>query len=258
MKIVIIGIGKMGSWLTNSLRDDNEIAVYDTDQKRRGDVKGVAVISSLSEIEIFRPDILINAVDLKNTIRTFDDVSAYVSEKCILADVASIKGDLSTYYYKSGHRFISTHPMFGPTNANMYSPRGENAIIISESDETGKEMFRDFYRQMGLKIYEFSFAEHDSMMAYSLTLPFSSSMVFAACVDTLAVPGTNFRRHMELARGLLSEDDGLLSEILFNPKSIAQLEKITSRLEFLKHIIKDRDYEEAGKFFDKLRENIGR
>ena len=109
---------------------------------------------------------------------------------------------------------------------------------------------------MGLNVYEFSFDEHDSMMAYSLTLPFSSSMVFAACVDTKAVPGTNFKKHMELAKGLLSEDDGLLSEILFNPRSIAQIEKITSRLELLKHIIRDRDYEEAGKFFEKLRDNI--
>ncbi len=258
MKIVIMGIGKMGSWLANSLREDNEVAAYDTDQQKTSDIRGVTVISSPSEVESFRPDILINAVNLKNTVKVFEEVSPHLSSECILADIASIKGDLPTYYSTSRHKFISTHPMFGPTNADLYLPKGENAIIIKESDETGKKIFRDFYERIGLKIYEFSFSEHDSMMAYSLTLPFSSSMVFAACVETGTVPGTNFRKHMELAKGLLSEDDSLLSEILFNPKSISQLEKITSRLEFLKHVIRDRDYEEAGKFFDKLRKNIGR
>jgi prephenate dehydrogenase len=62
---------------------------------------------------------------------------------------------------------------------------------------------------------------------------------------------------MALARGLLSEDDHLLAEILFNPHSVAELNKITSRLEFLKHIISARDQGEAKEFFRRLRENIG-
>ena len=94
------------------------------------------------------------------------------------------------------------------------------------------------------------------MIAYSLTLPFASTMVFAACMDNTAVPGTTFRKHLEIARGLLSEDDYLLAEILFNPYSLAQLEKVTSRLDFLKHVILARDFEEAQRFFGNLRENI--
>ncbi|MCL5407945.1 MAG: prephenate dehydrogenase/arogenate dehydrogenase family protein [Candidatus Thermoplasmatota archaeon] len=258
MKIAIIGIGKMGSWLSNKLQDDNEVAVYDTDKLKTSSLKGVTVLSSLPEIAVFQPEVLINAVNLGSTIEVFDEISQFLNESCMIADIASIKGDLSSYYIHSRHKFVSTHPMFGPTNANMSLPVGESAIIIKESEESGKKIFRDFYQKIGLNVYELSFIEHDSMMAYSLTLPFSSSMVFAACVDTRAVPGTNFKRHMELARGLLSEDDSLLSEILFNPRSISQLEKITSRLEFLKHIIRDRDYQEAGRFFDKLRENIGK
>ncbi len=183
--------------------------------------------------------------------RVFEEVVPYLPKECILADISSIKGDISTYYPNSGHRFVSSHPTFGPTNADMKKPKGESAIIIKESNGVGKNIFRGFYEKIGLKLYEFSFSEHDIMMAYSLTLPFSSSMVFAACVDTKAIPGTNFRKHLELAKGILSEDDSLLSEILFNSESIKQLERITSRLEFLKHIILARDYEEAGKFFDK-------
>lgn len=258
MRIAIVGLGKMGSFLARFLKGENEIGVYDIDRKRTGEIEGVTIIASLVEIEEFNPEILMNAVSLGSTIRVFEEIIPYLPNECILADIASVKGELPAYYKNSGYEFVSTHPMFGPTNANLNSPEGESAIIISESSERGKKFFRDFYASIGLKVFEFSFTEHDSMMAYSLTLPFSSSMVFAACVDTSAVPGTNFRKHMELARGLLSEDNALLSETLFNPRSIAQLEKITARLELLKHIIKERDYEEAAKFFNKLRQNISR
>ena len=256
MRIVVMGMGKMGSWLATSFLKGNEVAVYDIDSKKAREAQGCRILASPGGIEEFKPNLLINSVNLKNTVKAFNEVVSFLPEECILADISSIKGDLPNYYRNSKHRFVSTHPMFGPTNTSMSLPVGESSIIIRESDESGKKIFSDLYREMGLNVYEFSFDEHDSMMAYSLTLPFSSSMVFAACVDTKAVPGTNFKKHMELAKGLLSEDDGLLSEILFNPKSIAQIEKITSRLELLKHIIRDRDYEEAGKFFEKLRDNI--
>jgi len=56
----------------------------------------------------------------------------------------------------------------------------------------------------------------------------------------------------------LGEDDGLLAEILFNPHSLPQLEKITQKLEFLKHIIAARDDEEARRLFARLRDNLER
>ncbi len=61
-----------------------------------------------------------------------------------------------------------------------------------------------------------------------------------------------------MAGKLLGEDDGLLAEILFNPHSLAQLEKVTRKLEFLKHVIAARDEEEARRIFARLRENLGR
>ena len=70
------------------------------------------------------------------------------------------------------------------------------------------------------------------------------------------VPGTTFKRHLTIAKGLLSEDDHLLAEILFNEYTLEQLERVTSRLEFLKHVIKARDYDEVRRFFAQLRENI--
>lgn len=256
MKIAVIGFGKMGSWLAKALAVENEVAVYDIDSTKTSNAGHLKVLPGPAEIEAFGPEMLINAVNLQNIVSAFESVVKYLTSECIISDVASIKGNLLQYYNKCGMRFASIHPMFGPTFAKMDSLKAENAIIISESDKTAVAFFRAFFGQYGLNISECSFDEHDKLMAYSLTLPFTSSIVFAACLNRKTVPGTTFARHYEIAWGLLSEDDFLLAEVLFNPYSLAQLEKINSRLELVKHIIKARDYEEAQKFFAKLRENL--
>ena len=94
------------------------------------------------------------------------------------------------------------------------------------------------------------------MMAYSFTTPFVASLMFAACMKKTAVPGSTFAKHKKIAEGVLSEDDQLLSEILFNMNSIEQLDRITGRMEYLKHIIKSRDKEIMKEFLDELRKNM--
>ena len=146
--------------------------------------------------------------------------------------------------------------MFGPTFANIKDLSNENAIIISESDDEGKDFFRTFYRSLNLNIYEYSFSDHDETIAYCLSVPFSSSLVFAACMKKQEAPGTTFRKHLDVARGVLSEDDYLLSEILFNRFTVEQVEKIRTQLARLIEIVKDRDFEALKSFFDSLRQNI--
>ena len=256
MKIAIIGAGHMGSWLVMEFSRYNEVCVYDLDQSKAEKIQNAAILKEYAELKAFKPEMLINAVSLQNTLEAFDSTVSYLPPECIISDVASVKEGISDYYKKSAFRFASVHPMFGPTFSNVEQLKNENVIIIKESDPKGVLFFRDFFKNLGLNIYEYSFDQHDQMTAYSLTLPFASTMVFAACMNTTAVPGNTFKKHREIAKGLLSEDDYLLAEILFNPYSLDQLEKVTSRLEFLKHVIKGKDSEEAIKFFNRLRENI--
>ncbi len=256
MKICILGTGKMGSWLAKQLAAEHTVSVFDTDESRTRALAGVRILKSMDEIRSFVPDLLLNCVSLQNTVATFRSVAPLLPAPCLLCDIASVKGSLPAFYREAGFRFVSVHPMFGPTFADLDNLRKENAVIISDSDADGKEFFRQLFGRFGINVFEYSFSEHDVMMAYSLTLPFVSSMVFASCVSTEAVPGTTFKHHLDVARGLLSEDDFLLSEIIFNPHSLAQLEKISGRLNFLWHIIRNRDTGEARRFFEGLRKNV--
>ena len=69
-------------------------------------------------------------------------------------------------------------------------------------------------------------------------------------------PGTTFKRHMAIARGLLSEDDYLLQEILFNPRTSAQLDNIKSQLTHLQQIIEKRDDKAMRQYLQQIRNNI--
>ena len=256
MRILVMGAGHMGAWLVEEFCLDHEVAVYDTDRRKLKYFFSVTRLLELSEVQGFEPELVINAVSLLNTYKAFDDVLPYLREDCIISDIASVKTGFRELYNNLGKRFVSTHPMFGPTFANIRDLRDENAIIIKESDEKGKEFFRNFFESLKLTIYEYTFEEHDKTIAYSLSTPFASSMVFAACMKKQEAPGTTFRKHLDIARGLLSEDDHLLSEIMFNPDTLRQIEEINSQLAYLTHIIRGRDYEELQKFLDRLRNNI--
>jgi len=247
----------MGSWLVESLCLDYEVGVYDVDRSKLKYFFNTRKFLYYEEIMDFSPDILINAVSLDRTKALYDEIVSYLPGDCILADITSVKSGLADYYAKLGRRFVSTHPMFGPTFGNVKDLRNENAIIISESDEEGKAFFREFYSGLKIKIHEYSFQEHDQTIAYSLSIPFSSTMVFAACMKEQQAPGTTFKKHFNIAEGLLSEDDYLLSEILLSPYSLEQIERIREKMGDLIEMIKARDKEQLKAFFHQLRANIG-
>jgi prephenate dehydrogenase len=256
MKICILGAGKMGSWLAGELAIDHTVSIFDRNARKTKGLSAVKILDNIAQIQECTPQLFLNCVSLQNTVEAYREALPYLPKHSLLCDVASVKGELPKFYREAGFRFVSLHPMFGPTFASLTDLQKENAVIISDSDHEGKGFFRKFFQHLGVRLFEYSFSEHDVMMAYSLTLPFVSSMVFASCVSADTVPGTTFKRHLDVARGLLSEDDFLLAEIIFNPHSLAQLEKISGRLNFLWHIIKNRDTGEAQRFFAGLRKNI--
>lgn len=246
----------MGSFLCDVLSFQHELAVYDTDPQKLRFTFNTQRFTSLDEIKPFEPDLMINAVTVKYTIEAFKSVLPVLPERCIISDIASVKTGLPEFYATCGHPFVSTHPMFGPTFASLGNLSQENAIIISESDHLGKVFFRDLYNSLHLHIEEYTFTQHDQTIAYSLSIPFASTLVFAGVMRHQDAPGTTFKRHMAIARGLMSEDDYLLSEILFNPNTPEQLKLIQEKLAQLQKIVDAHDYDEMKSFLHTVRENL--
>lgn len=258
MRILVLGAGKMGSFFLDLLSFEHETAVYERDAKRLRFTYNTLRFTTLEEIKDFKPEMVINAVTVKYTIDAFKDIIPIVPKDCIISDIASVKTGLKEFYEASGMRYVSTHPMFGPTFANLNQLSEENAIIISEGDDEGKLFFRNLYKNLGLNIYEYTFDEHDKTVAYSLSIPFVSTFVFAAVMKHQDAPGTTFKRHMRIAKGVLNEDDYLLQEILFNPYTNENVAQIRKELKELLDIIDNKDSERMKKYLTKIRDNVRR
>ena len=258
MKILILGAGKMGSFFLDLLSFDHETAVFEKDPKRMRFTYNCQRLTALDEVREFAPELVINAVTVKYTIPAFKEVLPYLPKDCIISDISSVKTNLKEYYDSTGFRYVSTHPMFGPTFANLNQLHEENAIIISEGDYMGRIFFKDLYQRLGLNIYEYTFEQHHRTVAYSLSIPFVSTFVFAAVMKHQDAPGTTFKRHMRIAKGVLNEDDYLLQEILFNPYTSDQVAQIRDELKELLDIIDNKDADRMKQYLTKIRDNVRR
>lgn len=256
MKILILGAGKMGSFFSDLLSFEHEVAVYDSNPERLKFTYNVLRFKTLDEVDAFAPDMVINAATVKYTIEAYRAVIPHLRPGTLLSDIASVKTGLPEFYATSGFPYVSTHPMFGPTFASLSNLADENAIVITDGDERGRQFFLNLYAKLGLHIEQYSFVEHDETIAYSLSIPFASTLVFGSVMKHQDAPGTTFKRHLGIARGLMSEDDYLLSEILFNPHTTEQLEKIQSRLSELQAIVARRDSLAMKEYLNRVRENL--
>jgi hypothetical protein len=88
--------------------------------------------------------------------------------------------------------------------------------------------------------------------------PFVSTFVFAAVMKHQDAPGTTFKRHMRIAKGVLNEDDYLLQEILFNPYTHDQVAQIRTELKELLEIIDNKDAKGMKGYLTKIRNNVKR
>ena len=109
----------MGAWLCDALCLQHEVAVYDTDIRRLSYVFNTIRMVKPEEITDFNPELLINAVNLQHTTQAFRDILPHLPDNCMLADIASVKNGLQRFYQQLGRKFVSVHPMFGPTFASL-------------------------------------------------------------------------------------------------------------------------------------------
>ena len=166
----------MGSFFADVLSFDHEIALYDIDPHRLRFAFNTLRMTRPEEIQDFTPDLVINAATVKYTIEAFQTVLPYLPAHTILSDIASVKTGLPEFYAQARHPFVSTHPMFGPTFANLSDLSTQNTIIITEGDHMGKIFFKDIYQRLRLNIFEYSFKEHDETIAYSLSVHFDAGV----------------------------------------------------------------------------------
>lgn len=255
-RILIAGAGRMGSWFVSLLSDRYEVAVYDPLKGANVRFEGVSQLADISGVGRFKPDLLLNCVSIEATMGSFNEMLPHLPAECILSDIASVKGELIPFYKQSGMRYVSVHPMFGPTFASFRSLKGLSAILIEESDDEGKAFFREIFQNEGIRIYEINFAGHDRIMAEVLSIPMISALLFSAGAEGLMPHGTSYQRMMEISEGLFSEDPGMVAAILLNRECLKTIATLQEFLIRLVSIIEENDQEKVKQLFMEMREKF--
>lgn len=254
--ILILGVGKMGFWIAGELVKNYRVALLDKRAVEIPDDQQYQIITSPSHIPLFRPQMVINAVNLQAVTSAFQEVIPFLDPDTLLVDVASLKNKIKEFYHEAGFDFVSVHPMFGPTFGNLKNLHGQHAVIISESAERGSHFFSCFFNNLDIHLHRLSFRDHDSMMASSLGLPLISSLIFSAGMDSRDIPGTSFQKQLQLAEGIFSEEPGLLSEILLNLNNRGQITFLKEYLTNLEQLIEKGNKEGLLQMFQSVRKKI--
>jgi len=253
--ILILGYGRMGQWFAQQLADEYHIAVLEKNFINNDSSSNILFIEHSKDIYSYNPDLIINAVNLNSTLDAFNSITDHLPESAILSDITSVKNGIKAYYQNKNFRFVSTHPMFGPTFGNMSDLKNENAIIIEESDEEGKQFFEKLYRNLDITTHFTSFENHDELMAESLSLPFLTALSFMFNTDRTKTPGTTYQKQIDISEKLLSEDIHLLTEILMNRHSLKKIEDIKYFMNKLHEMISAKNSNGLKKILKKLKEN---
>ena len=90
MKILILGAGKMGSFFTDVLSFEHEVAVYDVNPQRLRFMYNCYRFTKLEEISEFKPELVINAATVKYTLDAFHQVLPVLPKDCIISDIKGV------------------------------------------------------------------------------------------------------------------------------------------------------------------------
>lgn len=256
MKILILGAGKMGSFFTDLLSFEHEVAVLESDPKRMRFIYNALRLQKPEEVAEFKPELVINCVTLSYTIEAFKSVMPYLQPYCIISDIASVKTHLKEFYETCGFPYVSTHPMFGPTFANLGQLEKENTIIISEGDHLGKIFFKDIYSSLRLHICEYTFEEHDKSRGLFARYSVCIHNGIRCHDETPGCSGYNFQTSHEDSQRPAFRRRLSIDGNPFQPRTPHQIARIQEELDILQEIIKNKDSERMKEYLTKIRKNI--
>lgn len=257
-RIGIIGInGGMGQRFAKAFTSlGHDVVGYDKGESQ-------ATTPTLKEL-CNQCEFIMIATPMETTASIIESICK-LGTKAVVFDISSIKSPAISAVEnakRSGIRYISTHPMFGPSAGSLVD---RNFLICdSSTDELTKEI-TDLVAPLGLKITCINHQEHDLMMSRVLGLPHLMSFLFLSlCADekssfsaTSALAGTTFNRQMDVARFVASQHAALYHDIQhLNRFSSDLFARAKTSLEELKTMLLNDDETLFAEFMEDMRKKI--
>ena len=175
MNIGIIGFGRLGHLISNYLKKDFTILIYDI-KNINDKIKDTESLRSASLTEICQCPIIIPSVPISQFKDTIQKISPLLKKSHlspIIIDVCSVKEypvNIMQELLPKTTQIIATHPMFGPDS--IHNKNFEKKITIYPINIKNNQYKRicTYLKSLNLKIIECSPAYHDKQIAKSLVL----------------------------------------------------------------------------------------
>lgn len=277
-----VGFGLIGGSIAHALRElypDSHIIAYNyyktKPHKKLEAAKDDGILSEISTslCDFSKCDIIFLCAPVLTNIAYLKELTPYISDKCIITDVGSVKGNIHHAIEKLGlkRHFVGGHPMTGSEKtgyANSDSSYLKNAYyILTPTDETPKEYtlwLKNFIISAGSHCEIMDYETHDRITA---AISHAPHLISASLINTVAKEDTD-GSYSRLAAGGLKDITRISSSspemwqniCLSNPDAITSfLEKYIETLTDAKNAVSSSDADKLMKIFEnakKYRDNL--
>jgi prephenate dehydrogenase len=169
-RILIIGYGRFGKLLYTILSEDFQVTIFDPK------VRSQTTLATALDEAVQSADTIIYAIPIdqfEQTIKThMAGVYSHLTDSKVIIDVCSVKEyplRIMQEQIKPPHKFLVTHPMFGPTSYK--ENKGSHGLrFMLDQDNSDKQAFTAWYKYLSEKqftIIQMSSEEHDRLAAAS-------------------------------------------------------------------------------------------
>jgi chorismate mutase/prephenate dehydrogenase len=214
---LIGGAGRLGGWLCRFFADSgHEIKVIDK-------IKPEFPCNFSRNIEpsIADSDIIVVATPIRISSNILGELAQMRLTKPVVFDVSSVKApvkDALINLQSMGTKVTSLHPMFGPSVELLF---GKHIIITSVGDKVADDLARDLFKSTSVSLVTMSIDEHDSVIAYLLSLAHLINIIFVATLEKSGMAinflsqfsSPTFSNLLNSARKVFSENPHLYYEI---------------------------------------------
>ncbi|MDR2055907.1 MAG: prephenate dehydrogenase/arogenate dehydrogenase family protein [Desulfovibrio sp.] len=225
-KVVLVGArGRMGSML-RARAAGKGIAVTAADIPLAPDSLGPICAHAALAL------LCVPAAVFEDTVRA---VCPHLPPRAVLCDITSVKEiPLSQMEKHWPGPVVGTHPLFGP------APAADDdmpvAVVPGRGAKAGHlALVRKFFLAIGCRVFETTAQEHDQAMARIQGVNFITTLAYFALLagreEILPFITPSFRRRLDAAQKMLSEDAGLFAGIFnANPHSLAAVRQYRQML----------------------------
>lgn len=209
MRIGIIALGLIGGSLLKALSGKGfDLVAVSRNKETLIDAKSFAETVSDDINAVKNCDIVFVCTPISKTLEMLDNLESVVSKKCIVTDVASVKGFVCSK--KRPYKFIGSHPMAGTENKGFEASFSELFVgakwVVTPTNDTlidDIENLKNIIEITGAELILASAEEHDEAVALISHMPMLvSQAIFKAATHSdlaLELASSGFRDMTRLA-----------------------------------------------------------